>query len=131
MAENEENHKIGELKQITKKKKKGLFDDIPLNNKNNLNFGNALNYDRAMNFNVNNYKSHSLSNNKDSNFKFDRAPLSSQNNNINSSLGINYCMAAPTPPRARKGRPGRIASLFRLNRVKYDEMKEDGGKTEF
>ena len=95
VAENEENNKIGELKQITKKKKKGLFDDIPLNNKNNLNFGNALNYDRAMNFNVNNYKSHSLSNNKDSNFKFDRAPLSSQNNNINSSLGINYCMAAP------------------------------------
>ena len=44
---------------------------------------------------------------------------------------IDYCMAAPTPPRARKGRPGRIASLFRLNRVKYDEMKEDGGKTEF
>ena len=95
VAENEENNKIGELKQITKKKKKGLFDDIPLNNKNNLNFGNALNYDRAMNFNVNNYKSHSLSNNKDSNFKFDRAPLNSQNNNINSSLGINYCMAAP------------------------------------
>ena len=95
VAENEENNKIGELKQITKKKKKGLFDDIPLNNKNNLNFGNALNYDRAMNFNVNNYKSHSLSNNKDSNFKFDKAPLSSQNNNINSSLGINYCMAAP------------------------------------
>ena len=95
VAENEENNKIGELKQITKKKKKGLFDDIPLNNKNNLNFGNALNYDRAMNFNVNNYKSHSLSNNKDSNFKFDRAPLSSQNNNINNSLGINYCMAAP------------------------------------
>ena len=95
VAENEENNKIGELKQITKKKKKGLFDDIPLNNKNNLNFGNALNYDRAMNFNVNNYISHNISNNKDSDFKFDRAPLSSQNNNINSSLGINYCMAAP------------------------------------
>ena len=95
VAENEENNKMGELKQITKKKKKGLFDDIPLNNKNNLNFGNALNYDRAMNFNVNNYISHNISNNKDSDFKFDRAPLSSQNNNINSSLGINYCMAAP------------------------------------
>ena len=95
VAENEENNKIGELKQITKKKKKGLFDDIPLNNKNNLNFGNALNYDRAMNFNVNNYISHNISNNKDSDFKFDRAPLSSQNNNINSSLGINYYMAAP------------------------------------
>ena len=95
VAENEENNKIGELKQITKKKKKGLFDDIPLNNKNNLNFGNALNYDRAMNFNVNNYISHNISNNKDSDFKFDRAPLSSQNNNINNSLGINYCMAAP------------------------------------
>ncbi len=40
-------------------------------------------------------------------------------------------MAAQEPPRARKGRPGRIASLFRLNRAKYAEMKEDGGKTEF
>ena len=95
VAENEENNKIGELKQITKKKKKGLFDDILLNDKNNLNFGNALNYDRAMNFNVNNYKIHNLSNNKDSDFKFDRAPLSSQKNNINSSLGIKCCMAAP------------------------------------
>ena len=46
-----------------------------------------------------------------------------------------YClktaMAEPELPRSRKGRPGRIASLFRLNRAKYDEMKEDGGKTEF
>ena len=40
-------------------------------------------------------------------------------------------MAEPELPRSRKGRPGRIASLFRLNRAKYDEMKEDGGKTEF
>lgn len=30
-----------------------------------------------------------------------------------------------------KRRPGRIASRFRLNRAKYDAMKEDGGKTEF
>ena len=59
---------------------------------------------------------------------------------------IDYCMSEPMmeepvlmrsvmaeaeSPRARKGRPGRIASLFRLNRAKYDEMKEDGGKTEF
>ena len=34
-------------------------------------------------------------------------------------------------PRARKGRPGRIGSLFRLNRERYDEMKEEAGKTEF
>ena len=34
-------------------------------------------------------------------------------------------------PHAPKARPGRIASMFRLNRAKYDEMKEDGGKTEF
>ena len=40
-------------------------------------------------------------------------------------------MAEPEQPRARRGRPGRIAPLFRLNRAKYDEMKEDGGKTEF
>ena len=34
-------------------------------------------------------------------------------------------------PRPRKGHPGRTASLFRLNRARYDEMKEGGGKTEF
>ena len=32
------------------------------------------------------------------------------------------------PRKARQGRPG---LLFRLNRKKYDEMKEDGGKLEF
>ena len=37
----------------------------------------------------------------------------------------------PELPRVSKGRPGRIASLFRLNRDKYAQMKEDGGKTEF
>ena len=31
----------------------------------------------------------------------------------------------------RKGRPGRIGSLFRLNRKRYNEMKEDGLKQEF
>jgi len=30
-----------------------------------------------------------------------------------------------------KRRPGRIASLFRLNKAKYEEMKEEGGKFEF
>jgi 8-oxo-dGTP diphosphatase len=34
-------------------------------------------------------------------------------------------------PRRTKGRPGRIGSLFRLNRKRYDEMKEEGGKMEF
>ncbi len=33
--------------------------------------------------------------------------------------------------RLRKSRPGRIASFFRLNRAKYDELKEDGLKQEF
>ena len=33
--------------------------------------------------------------------------------------------------RPKKTRPGRIGSLFRLNRKRYDEMKEDGGKMEF
>ncbi len=37
--------------------------------------------------------------------------------------------SSPSAPRkARQGRPGQ---LFRLNRKKYDEMKEDGGKLEF
>ena len=41
-------------------------------------------------------------------------------------------MEAPAAPRARrKGRPGRIASLFRLNKEKYDQMKEDWEKFEF
>jgi len=31
----------------------------------------------------------------------------------------------------RKRRPGRIASLFRLNKAKYVEMKEEGNKLEF
>ena len=44
---------------------------------------------------------------------------------------LNTDMAEPELPHVRKGRPGRVASLFRLNRAKYDEMKEDGGKTEF
>ncbi|MBQ9310459.1 MAG: NUDIX hydrolase [Bacteroidales bacterium] len=35
--------------------------------------------------------------------------------------------AAPKP----KKRPGRIASLFRLNKAKYDAMKEEGDKYEF
>ena len=34
-------------------------------------------------------------------------------------------------PRRVKGRPGRTGSLFRLNRKRYEEMKEDGGKVEF
>lgn len=34
-------------------------------------------------------------------------------------------------PRKAKGRPGRVGSLFRLNRERYEEMKEDGGKMEF
>lgn len=31
----------------------------------------------------------------------------------------------------KRGRRGRIASLFRLNRAKYEKMKEEGGKIEF
>jgi hypothetical protein len=31
----------------------------------------------------------------------------------------------------RKSRPGRLGTIFRLNRKKYDELKEDGLKQEF
>ncbi len=31
----------------------------------------------------------------------------------------------------RKSRPGRLGTIFRLNRKKYDEMKGDGLKQEF
>ena len=46
-----------------------------------------------------------------------------------------YEMAAPKmmaeeSPKPKR-RPGRIASLFRLNKAKYDEMKEEGDKFEF
>ena len=33
--------------------------------------------------------------------------------------------------RKSKSRPGRVGSRFRLNRERYEEMKEDGGKLEF
>ena len=39
--------------------------------------------------------------------------------------------APPVEGRPRKGRQGRPGILFRLNRKRYDEMKEDGGKMEF
>ena len=40
-------------------------------------------------------------------------------------------MAEYGTARPQKGRQGRPGLLFRLNRKKYDEMKEDGGKLEF
>ena len=40
-------------------------------------------------------------------------------------------MPEASMPASRKGRQGRPGILFRLNRKKYDEMKEDGGKLEF
>lgn len=46
-------------------------------------------------------------------------------------VSVCYEAAEPQPSLPRKGRPGRIASLFRLNRAKYRAMKDDGGKTEF
>ena len=39
-------------------------------------------------------------------------------------------MIADEPPKAKRS-PGRIASLFRLNKARYEEMKEDGDKFEF
>ena len=49
---------------------------------------------------------------------------------------IEYCCAEPERPMSAaevkpKRRPGRIASLFRLNKAKYVEMKEEGNKLEF
>ena len=49
---------------------------------------------------------------------------------------MEYCCAEPEMPMSAadvkpKRRPGRIASLFRLNKAKYDEMKEEGNKMEF
>ena len=48
---------------------------------------------------------------------------------------MDYEMSAPKmmaeeSPKPKR-RPGRIASLFRLNKAKYDEMKEEGDKYEF
>ena len=49
---------------------------------------------------------------------------------------MEYCSAEPEMPMSAaevkpKRRPGRIASLFRLNKAKYVEMKEEGNKLEF
>ena len=49
---------------------------------------------------------------------------------------MEYCRAEPEMPMPAaevkpKRRPGRIASLFRLNKAKYVEMKEEGNKLEF
>ena len=48
---------------------------------------------------------------------------------------MEYCCAEPERLSASevkpKRRPGRIASLFRLNKAKYVEMKEEGNKLEF
>ena len=38
---------------------------------------------------------------------------------------------APSPEPTAKSRPGRIASLFRLNKTRYDQMKDSGDKFEF
>lgn len=47
--------------------------------------------------------------------------------------GDTFCEALPVmeSPREKKGRPGRVGSFFRLNRRKYEELKEDGLKQEF
>ena len=43
-----------------------------------------------------------------------------------------FAMEEPVPEgMPRKGRQGRPGNLFRLNRKRYEEMKEDGGKLEF
>ena len=51
---------------------------------------------------------------------------------------MDFCCAEPamSAPMAAaeakpKRRPGRVASLFRLNKAKYEEMKEEGNKMEF
>ncbi|MCR4860700.1 MAG: NUDIX hydrolase [Bacteroidales bacterium] len=36
-----------------------------------------------------------------------------------------------TASQKRKGRPGRTGTFYRLNRMKYEQMKEDGDKLEF
>ena len=98
VAENEENNKIGELKQITKKKKKGLFDDILLNNNNNLNVNSAMHYDMPMNYNINkNNQSDDLFGDIDSDNKYNKIPLSHHNYDMkkNSLPSIKCCMAAP------------------------------------
>ena len=53
VAENEENNKIGELKQITKKKKEGIFEEINIQNNmvNNMsNFNNLFNKESSVSY---------------------------------------------------------------------------------
>ena len=53
VAENEENNKVGELKQITKKKQTNLFDDLIVNNNMNNNMNNNLNLKIELGFSGN------------------------------------------------------------------------------
>ena len=77
VAENEENNKVGELKQITKKEKKSHYDNLMYMSKNN-NVVNSMN-------NVN------FMQNMSNNVKYDRARhYDLANNNLNMNIQNNY-----------------------------------------
>jgi len=101
VAENEENNKVGEMKQITKKEKKGLFDVFMANNMNNMNNNidigsqlnnNNVNYmkDIKMELNNNNNRMNmNMFNNMNMNMMMASAPNMYNNNMEFNSLNYN------------------------------------------
>ena len=67
---------------------------------------------------------------EDSDIHYSIRPMSDEMPKMRKAMAMDMAMDMERP-RPRKGHPGRTASLFRLNRARYDEMKEEGGKTEF
>ena len=107
VAENEENNKVGEMKQITKKEKKGLFDVFMANNMNNMNYNidigsqlnnNNVNYmkDIKMELNNNNNRMNmNMFNNMNMNMMMASAPKMYNNNMEFNSLNYNNNYSRP------------------------------------
>ena len=108
VAENEENNKVGEMKQITKKEKKGLFDVFMANNMNNMNnnidIGSQLNNNNVnymsnikmeLNNNMNNMMNMNINNNMNMNMMMDSAPKRYNNNIQFNSLNYNNNYSRP------------------------------------
>ena len=86
VAENEENNKVGELKMITKKEKKGLFDDLLF--KGNMNLNNNFNNNNLFvkNSNVNSGYNFQQNYNPFNNFNRNNAMMDSAPRNFNNNM---------------------------------------------
>ena len=87
VAENEENNKVAEMIQITKKQKKGLFDGLMVNNMKKIDIGAELN--SGINYMKNNFANYNHMNN----MMMGSAPQNFNNNNFNIFNNLNNNMA--------------------------------------